>query len=96
MSVPKFTEKEKEAIRSALVHSGRELFAQLGLKKTSVSELTASAGIAQGSFYTFFDSKGSFILRFCSRKKKRSALNLKPHFLKAGKHLHSFCVKHWR
>ncbi|MCY8615781.1 TetR/AcrR family transcriptional regulator, partial [Bacillus haynesii] len=51
--MPKFTEKEKEAIRSALVQSGRKLFAQLGLKKTSVGELTASAGIAQGSFYTF-------------------------------------------
>ncbi|UAL26941.1 TetR/AcrR family transcriptional regulator [Bacillus paralicheniformis] len=94
--MPKFTEKEKEAIRSALVQSGRELFAQLGLKKTSVGELTASAGIAQGSFYTFFNSKEELYFEILQEEEKRSAPSLKHHFLKAGKHLHSFCVKHWR
>lgn len=52
-----FTEKEKEIIRNSLIQNGRELFSIFGLKKTSISELTKAAGIAQGTFYTFFDSK---------------------------------------
>lgn len=85
MSVPKFTEKEKEAIRSALVQSGRELFAQLGLKKTSVSELTASAGIAQGSFYTFFDSKEELYFEILQQEEKKIRSQLEASFSESGK-----------
>lgn len=53
----KFTEKEKEIIRNTLIQKGRELFSIYGLRKTSITELTKTAGIAQGTFYTFFDSK---------------------------------------
>ncbi len=52
-----FTEKEKEIIRNTLIQSGKELFSKYGLKKTSITELTKAAGIAQGTFYNFFDSK---------------------------------------
>jgi AcrR family transcriptional regulator len=52
-----FTEKEKEIIRNTLIQRGRELFSKYGLKKTSITELTKAAGIAQGTFYNFFDSK---------------------------------------
>jgi len=52
-----FTEKEKEIIRNILIQKGKELFSTYGLRKTSINELTKAAGIAQGTFYTFFDSK---------------------------------------
>ena len=39
-----FTEKEKEIIRNALIHKGRELFSSYGLKKTSITELTMLQG----------------------------------------------------
>jgi AcrR family transcriptional regulator len=52
-----FTEKEKEIIRNTLIEKGREFFSIYGIKKTSITELTKAAGIAQGTFYTFFDSK---------------------------------------
>ena len=44
-------------IRAKLIDRGRELFSRFGLKKTSVEMLAKSAGIAKGSFYSFFDSK---------------------------------------
>ncbi|MDQ0338022.1 AcrR family transcriptional regulator [Caldalkalibacillus uzonensis] len=53
----KFTESEKEVIRTKLIEHGKKLFSQYGLKKTSIAELAAAAGIAQGSFYKFFQSK---------------------------------------
>ncbi|MBO8163463.1 MAG: TetR/AcrR family transcriptional regulator [Brevibacillus sp.] len=52
-----FSEREKKMIRRTLIEQGREFFAKRGLKKTSVSDLTRAAGIAQGSFYLFFSSK---------------------------------------
>lgn len=52
-----FNDREKEIIRQSLIEKGRELFLSYGLKKTSISDITKAVGIAQGSFYIFFDSK---------------------------------------
>ena len=52
-----FSDKEKELIRSKLVEKGKELFARYGLRKTGIVDLTKAVGIAQGSFYNFFQSK---------------------------------------
>jgi len=40
-----------------LVEKGKELFARYGLRKTSILDLTKAVGIAQGSYYNFFQSK---------------------------------------
>jgi AcrR family transcriptional regulator len=52
-----FSDGERERIRDALLAAGREQFARYGLDKTTVSELADAAGIATGTFYSFFDSK---------------------------------------
>lgn len=57
-----FTEKEKEEIRNKLKEEGLKQFKEKGLKKVSIRELTKAAGIAQGGFYTFYDSKESLLL----------------------------------
>ncbi|WP_238552931.1 TetR/AcrR family transcriptional regulator [Paenibacillus alvei] len=48
---------EREAVRTCLMSTGKELFTQYGLKKTSVDEIVKACGIAKGSFYAFFQSK---------------------------------------
>ena len=53
----KFTDKEKEIIKKSLIKTGNEHFSIYGLQKTSITDLTKSVGIAQGSFYNFFNSK---------------------------------------
>lgn len=52
-----FSDEERERIRAALKESGRELFAQYGLGKTTVAELTEPVGIGTSTFYQFYDSK---------------------------------------
>ncbi len=52
-----FSDAEKESIRQKLLSVGDELFSRFGLKKTSVDEIAAKAGISKGSFYSFYKSK---------------------------------------
>lgn len=53
----RFSDEEQERIRESLLDAGREYFSRYGLEKTTVAELADEAGIATGSFYSFFDSK---------------------------------------
>ncbi len=52
-----FTDKEIKMIKKELLKEGKKLFSIYGLKKTTIKDLTKAVGIAQGSFYKFFDSK---------------------------------------
>jgi AcrR family transcriptional regulator len=57
-----FSDKKRTYIRNELLDTGRELFARYGLKKTTISDLTEPVGIANGTFYQFFDSKEALYL----------------------------------
>lgn len=52
-----FTDFETEQIRKALLKETRRCAVTLGMKKTSVDQLTKAVGIAKGSFYKFYESK---------------------------------------
>lgn len=52
-----FTEYETEQLRKALLKETRRCAVTLGMKKTSVDQLTKAVGIAKGSFYKFYESK---------------------------------------
>lgn len=52
-----FTEEERERITERLLDTATRLFSTQGLRKTSLEELTAPAGIAKTSLYAFFPSK---------------------------------------
>ena len=52
-----FTEYETEQLRKALLKETRRCAVTLGMKKTSVDQLTKAVGIAKGSFYRFYESK---------------------------------------
>ncbi len=46
--------------REALLKIGERLFAQHGYRDVSIKDITASAGLGMGSFYTYFSSKEAF------------------------------------
>ncbi|WP_435179998.1 TetR/AcrR family transcriptional regulator [Halorussus sp. AFM4] len=52
-----FDDDERERIRRQLRETGRELFGRYGLDKTTIADLTGPAGIANGTFYRFYESK---------------------------------------
>lgn len=63
-----FTDREREIIRKDLLEKGREFFGKYGLRKTSIEDLTRAVDIAQGSFYTFFDSKEELYLEIIEQE----------------------------
>ena len=56
-----FTDYETEQLRKALLKETRHCAVTLGMKKTSVDQLTKAVGIAKGSFYKFFESKDGLL-----------------------------------
>jgi AcrR family transcriptional regulator len=54
---PAFTEAERARITQLLLDTATHLFATQGLRKTTLEDLTAPAGIAKTSLYSFFPSK---------------------------------------
>ena len=52
-----FTEDQNETIRRDLIREARRCGVTIGMKKTSVEQLTRAVGIAKGSFYKFYESK---------------------------------------
>lgn len=54
--------KEEKNKRERLLEAAKEIFAVKGLEKSTVSEIVAKAGVAQGTFYLYFRSKNALIL----------------------------------
>ena len=52
-----FSEYETQQIQKALLAEARRCAVTLGMRKTSVDQLTQAVGIAKGSFYKFYESK---------------------------------------
>lgn len=52
-----FTDQEKEIIIAELKKAARELAVSMGMRKTTVDQLAARAGISKGAFYGFYDTK---------------------------------------
>ena len=68
-----FSEEKRAYIRRELLETGRELFARYGLKKTTIADLTEPVGIANGTFYQFFDSKERLYLEILTREQEAFA-----------------------
>ena len=58
---------DREARRSTLVTAAAAAFAERGVANTSVSDIVRAAGVAQGTFYLYFDSKDDVVLAVVER-----------------------------
>ena len=80
----KFNENENKIIVNKLMETGLELFSNHGLKKTSIKDLTTEAGIAQGSFYNFFDSKEELFFTILESEENMLEIRMKNLILSSG------------
>lgn len=80
-----FSDREKEQVRKLLLDKGREFFSRFGFKKTSVGELASAAGIAQGSFYLFFNSKEELYFEVLEMEEQSIREYFVPWLMEGGK-----------
>lgn len=80
-----YSEEEKIEIKAKLREVGLKLFREKGIKKVSVRELTTQVGIAQGGFYTFYESKEDFMLDLLNLRIEEKLLILEQGFSAALK-----------
>ncbi|THE65276.1 TetR/AcrR family transcriptional regulator [Salinadaptatus halalkaliphilus] len=66
-----FSDEERERIRASLLECGRELFAQYGLERTRIKDITDDVGIGTSTFYQFFDSKEELYVDVLIAERKR-------------------------
>jgi AcrR family transcriptional regulator len=71
-----FDDAERERIRRTLRETGRDLFARYGLEKTTIGDLTDPAGIANGTFYRFYDSKEQLYFEILREEGERLAAEI--------------------
>jgi AcrR family transcriptional regulator len=71
-----FGDADRARITATLLRSGEWLFTTQGLRKTSLAELTAPAGIATSSFYAFFAAKEALYLELMMRRAPRLGARL--------------------
>jgi AcrR family transcriptional regulator len=57
----------REARRDELVSAAAAVFARRGVANTAVSDIVKQAGVAQGTFYLYFDSKDDAVLAVVER-----------------------------
>jgi AcrR family transcriptional regulator len=63
-----FDAADRQRISEILLQTGETLFTTQGLRKTSLAELVAPAGIATSSFYAFFAAKEALYLELMVRR----------------------------
>ena len=79
--MPRFSSKEKNIIKERLFNAGEQLFVQYGIRKVTIEDLTKAAGIAVGSFYSFFESKESLYLEINIKKQNELLSSLERELL---------------
>ncbi len=63
-----FSDEERDRIREHLIESGQTLFAQFGLERTRIKDITAEVEIGTSTFYQFFDSKEALYVEVLLRE----------------------------
>lgn len=66
-----FTTEERTRIVALLLAAGERQFAQRGMRRAQIDEITAEVGIAKGSFYSFFASKEELYLQVSEGVERR-------------------------
>ena len=70
--VPKiYSQEKRQEIRKQIMDIGLELIKQYGIKKMSIEQITKKVGIAQGTFYNFFDSKEMLVYGLANAYQER-------------------------
>jgi AcrR family transcriptional regulator len=66
-----FDDETRNRIRIKLLENGFERIKTFGLSKSAIEDIAKSAGIAKGTFYSFFKSKDEFVIALIQFKRTK-------------------------
>lgn len=78
-----FSENEKMEIKQKMMEIALNLFHESGARGLSIKELTARTGIAQGSFYNFWEDKDALIIEVMQYRSVQKLAALEKNFEKS-------------
>lgn len=61
-------ETKKQDKKKRILNVAIKLFIKKGFDKTSIEDITSQAGVAKGTFYSFFEKKGDVLLYFVDQE----------------------------
>ena len=64
-----FTDADKEELRRSMLEAGWECLLEHGYRATRVEDIARAVGIAPGTFYGFFPSKGAFVAQMVAENR---------------------------
>lgn len=65
-----FTDEEREGLRRTMLDAGWTCLLEHGYRATRVEDIAREAGIAPGTFYGFFASKGEFVAEMVAENRR--------------------------
>ena len=60
-------EKQKKETRKEIINSAQEIFSEKKYEKATISEIASRSGVAEGTIYNYFSSKGEILLTIFSQ-----------------------------
>jgi AcrR family transcriptional regulator len=76
--MPKVTQAHLDARRQQIVDAARQLFADQGFARTSMSDLVNASGLSNGAIYRYFTSKDEIITAICDQSTQTFPTELTP------------------
>jgi AcrR family transcriptional regulator len=78
------TKGNKVDRRAEILRASREVLAEKGYEATTISEIVARAGVAQGTFYWYFPSKSSVVTTLAQDMQRQIESELRNVFMASG------------
>lgn len=79
---PIVTDEYKKGMKSKIIRSALECFAQKGFEMTTVDDIGAHSGISKGSIYNYFDSKEAIYLEVLNEATELDKEDIAKNFAK--------------
>lgn len=79
-----FTQENKDELYRGMIDAGWEQLVERGVRSLRVEQVARAVGIAKGTFYSFFPSKGDFVYAMLMENRQRAVDELEAERVRAG------------
>ena len=90
-----FSDKDRGELRRKMLDAGWECLLARGYRATKVEDIAREAGIAPGTFYGFFKSKGEFVAQMVAENRRALMADLEAAIERAGGRLGRGGLRAW-